>query len=88
MGSHRHAGALTYQEPHDWHAPARQNLAAALLTAGRAEEAETVYWADLTRHPENVWSLGGLLSALRAQGKNEQAALVETRLKKAGSDTR
>jgi tetratricopeptide (TPR) repeat protein len=79
----RYEDALIYQEPHDWHAPVRQNLAAALLAAGRADEAETVYWEDLKRHAENVWSLRGLLKTLEAQGKSTEAALVAARLKKA-----
>lgn len=72
--------ALIYQEPHDWHAPARQNLAAVLLAAGRADEAEVVLWEDLKRNPEHVWSLSLLAKALRAQGKAEDAAAVEARL--------
>jgi tetratricopeptide (TPR) repeat protein len=78
----RYEDALVYQEPHDWHAPARQNLAAALLAAGRADEAETVYWEDLKRNAESGWSLAGLLQALEAQGKKDAARLVEARLRK------
>lgn len=72
--------ALIYQEPHDWHAPARQNLASVLLAAGRADEAETVLWEDLKRNPEQVWSLELLARALRAQDKAAEARGVETRL--------
>lgn len=79
----RHEDALIYQEPHDWHAPARQNLAAVLMAAGRPDEAETVYWEDLKRHPEIGWSLAGLAAALRAQGKADEAAFVEARYRKA-----
>jgi tetratricopeptide (TPR) repeat protein len=82
----RYEDALVYTEPHDWHAPARENLAAVLLAAGRADEAETVYWEDLKRHAESGWSLRGLLKALTAQGKHEEAALVEARLRKAWRD--
>ncbi|HUE86129.1 MAG TPA: hypothetical protein VMO26_08630 [Vicinamibacterales bacterium] len=82
----RYEDALIYQEPHDWHMPARLNLAAVLLAAGRADEAETVYWEDLKRNAESGWSLAGLLEALEAQGKHEAAALVETRLRKAWRD--
>ncbi len=32
----RYEDALVYQEPPDWHVPARQNLAIALLAANRA----------------------------------------------------
>lgn len=83
----RYEDALVYQEPHDWHAPARQNLAAVLFAAGRLDEAETVYWEDLKRHAESGWSLAGLRDVLKAQGKSDQAALVETRLRKAWKDS-
>jgi tetratricopeptide (TPR) repeat protein len=82
----RYEDALIYQEPHDWHAPARENLAAVLLAAGRADEAETVYWEDLKRNAESGWSLSGLLEALKAQDKHEDAALVEARLRKTWRD--
>ena len=59
----------------------RQNLGAVLLEAGRADEAETVYWEDLRKNPGNGWSLYGLLQALKAQGKADDAALVETALR-------
>jgi tetratricopeptide (TPR) repeat protein len=54
-----------------------------LLEAGRAREAETVYWEDLKRNPENGWALLALSQALEAQGKSEQAALVRARFQKA-----
>jgi tetratricopeptide (TPR) repeat protein len=82
----RYEDALVYQEPHDWHAPARQNLAAVLHAAGRLDEAETVYWEDLKRNAESGWSLAGLLETLKAQGKKDQAALIEARLRRAWRD--
>lgn len=75
--------ALVYTEPAEFHYPPRQALGAALLEAGRAGEAETVYWDDLRRNRENGWSLYGLMQALKAQGKNYDAALAEARFKKA-----
>jgi tetratricopeptide (TPR) repeat protein len=75
--------ALVYTEPAEFHFPPRQALGAVLLEAGRAGEAETVYWEDLRRNKETGWSLFGLMQALKAQGKNEDAALVEARFKKA-----
>jgi hypothetical protein len=42
-----------------------------------------VYWDDLRRHPNNGWALYGLLQALRAQKKTEDAAVVEARFKTA-----
>ncbi len=75
--------ALVYTEPAEFHFPPRQALGAVLLEANRPAEAETVYWEDLKRNRENGWSLFGLLQALKAQGKNGDAALVEARFKKA-----
>ena len=75
--------ALVYTEPADWHYPVRQSLGAVLLQAGRAAEAETVYWEDLRRNPENGWSLFGLMKSLEAQGKTEQAEEIEQRFRKA-----
>ncbi len=73
----RFEDALVYTEPEEWHYPPRHALAAMLLAAGRAREAETVYWDDLRRHPENGWALRGLADALEAQGRSGEAA--ETR---------
>jgi tetratricopeptide (TPR) repeat protein len=75
--------ALVYTEPSEWHYPPRQILADVLLQAGRPAEAATVYWADLKRNPDNGWSLHGLSLALRAQGKADEAAVVEKRFEKA-----
>jgi tetratricopeptide (TPR) repeat protein len=79
----RYEDGLIYQEPPDWHAPARQNLGAVLLEAGRADEAEAVFWEDLKKYPENGWSLFGLQQAFEAQGKKDDAARVAERFKKA-----
>jgi tetratricopeptide (TPR) repeat protein len=76
---------LIYNEPPDWHVPVRQSLGAVLLEAGRPAEAEAVYWQDLQLNRENGWSLFGLMQSLRAQGKEEQAVLVEKRFRKAWS---
>ena len=75
--------ALVYIEPPDWYLPTRQALGAVLLQAGRAAEAEAVYWEDLRRYPHNGWSLFCLAQSLRSQGKNEEAALAEQRFQKA-----
>ena len=75
--------SLVYTEPEEWHYPPRQALGAVLLEAGRAAEAETVYWEDLRRHADNGWSLFGLAQALRAQGKTDEAAAVQARFDKA-----
>ena len=83
----RYEDALIYQEPADWHAPVRQNLGAVLLDAGRPDEAAAVFWEDLKKNPENGWSLYGLMQALKAQKKDEEAALVEARFRKAWKDS-
>jgi tetratricopeptide (TPR) repeat protein len=72
--------ALVYTEPSEWAFPPRHALGAVLLAAGRASEAENVFWQDLKRHRENGWALTGLAKALRAQDKRELAAVVEKRL--------
>jgi tetratricopeptide (TPR) repeat protein len=82
----RFEDALIYTEPHDWHAPARQNLASVLLAANRADEAETVLWEDLKRNPEHGWTLMLLARALRAQDKTDEAALIDARLAKSWKD--
>ncbi len=74
---------LVYTEPAEWHYPVRHALAAVLLQAARAKEAETVYWDDLRRNPENGWALFGLAEALKAQQRDADAALVEARRAKA-----
>jgi tetratricopeptide (TPR) repeat protein len=83
----RYEDSLIYQEPSDWHAPVRQNLGAVLLEAGRPDEAEAVFWEDLKKNPENGWSLFGLVQALRAQGKNDDAAMAEARFRKVWKDS-
>jgi len=65
-----------YNEPPDWFFPVRQLLGAQLLIAGRAAEAESVYREDLKRNPANGWSLYGLATALRAQGRTREAGRV------------
>ncbi|HEY7056027.1 MAG TPA: hypothetical protein VH458_05860, partial [Vicinamibacterales bacterium] len=82
----RYEDALVYNEPPDWPAPVRQTLGAVLLAAGRAGEAETVYWEDLKKNPGNGWSLFGVAQALKAQGKADEAAAAETRFRAAWKD--
>ena len=57
-----------------------------LLAAGRADEAEAVFWEDLRKNPENGWSLFGLVQALKAQGKDADAAAAEARFTKVWKD--
>ncbi|MGH9330990.1 MAG: hypothetical protein ACRD09_11135 [Vicinamibacterales bacterium] len=82
----RYEDSLIYQEPSDWHSPVRHALGAVLFKAGRADEAEAVYWQDLKINAENGWSLYGLMLALEAQGKKDDAALVRKRFEKVWKD--
>jgi tetratricopeptide (TPR) repeat protein len=64
---------LRYDEPEPLNFSAGDWLGAALLEAGRYEDAELVYRTSLEQHPDNGWSYYGLEKALRAQGKDAQA---------------
>jgi tetratricopeptide (TPR) repeat protein len=72
-----------FTEPPPWYFPVRQALGAVLLQAGRARDAEQVYRDDLTRNPNNGWSLFGLAQSLRAQGKTAEASRVDASFQKA-----
>jgi tetratricopeptide (TPR) repeat protein len=74
---------LNYDEPADWFFPVRHLLGAELLQSGHAREAEAVYREDLRRNAENGWALFGLVQALRAAGKAQEAGEVEIRFRKA-----
>ena len=67
---------LNYTEPPDWSQSVRLYLGAALLEAGRPEEAEAVYRQDLEWNQQNGWANFGLYQALSAQGKSAEAAIV------------
>lgn len=73
----RREDALLYGEPPEWTVPVRHDLGDVLLLAGRFDEAEQVFREDLERFPKNGWSLHGLATALRAQGRDVEAAAVD-----------
>ena len=77
---------LRYNEPPDWYFPLRHYLGAMLLDAGRPNEAEVVYAADLRRNPENGYSLFSLKIALEQQGKHNDAQVVAKRFERAWAD--
>ncbi len=68
---------LYYTEPVDWYYPVRESLGAALLAAGKAQEAEQVFRVDLKKNPRNPRSLYGLMEALRMETREADAAWVE-----------
>lgn len=75
--------ALAYNEPADWLLPVRPYLGAALLDAGRANEAAQAYAQDLDVYPKNGWSLYGLAKAQRKMGDVKSAKQNEKRYRDA-----
>lgn len=75
--------SLLYNEPPDWYFPVRHILGAVLLEAGRAKEAEVVYWEDLRRNPGNGYSLFGLHRSLILREDIASAAEIQRRFEKA-----
>ncbi|MDF2234191.1 hypothetical protein P2H44_16635 [Albimonas sp. CAU 1670] len=82
---------LPYDEPWGWMQPTRHALGALLLEQGRVEEAEAAYREDLGLgrklsracvHPDNVWSLRGLMQCLERRGAADTAEgkLIRQRL--------
>lgn len=66
-----------YTEPPDWSQSMRLYLGAALLDANRPEEAEEVYLSDLQWNQQSGWATFGLLQALKVQGREAEATIVE-----------
>ncbi|OUS07317.1 hypothetical protein A9Q90_05435 [Gammaproteobacteria bacterium 54_18_T64] len=71
----------SYIEPPDWPQSMRLYLGAALLAANRADAAEAVYLQDLEWNQQSGWATFGLYQAIGAQGRDEEAALIERRFK-------
>jgi tetratricopeptide (TPR) repeat protein len=78
--------ALQYDEPPAFHYPVRESLGAVLLRAGKAAEAEAVFRDDLTRNRRSGRSLFGLWHSLKAQRKDDAAALVRQQYEAAWKD--
>jgi tetratricopeptide (TPR) repeat protein len=66
--------ALHYDEPPSWMIPMRHSIGANLMKAGRFAETEQVYREDLSRVPDNGWSLYGLAESMRRQNKDTPEA--------------
>lgn len=75
--------AVQYDEPPVWYYPVRQSLAAALLRAGQAAEAEAEFRAALEKRPRDGRLLYGLMQALRAQQREAEAVLVKAQFDEA-----
>ena len=74
---------LDYSEPPLSVSPLRENLGGALLRDGQSAEAEKVFREDLRRNPGSGRSLFGLMTALDAQGKKDEASKVRSEYRKA-----
>ncbi|MGJ0484234.1 MAG: hypothetical protein ACR65R_06820 [Methylomicrobium sp.] len=77
---------LNYIEPKEWYLPPRQTLGAVLLEAGKSPEAEQAYRQDLRYHPQNGWSLYGLVLSLFEQGKVKEAESMKKQFAEVWSD--
>ncbi len=75
--------ALQYDEPPAWFYTVRQSLGAALLRAGHHAEAESVFRDALATHPRDGRLLYGLWQTLLAQGRGNEATLVEQQFTRA-----
>ena len=74
---------IPYMEPPFWYYPVRQSLGAALLTAGRTEEAVAAFQASLKNAPNDGWAIFGLMEAQKKLGDEagaeaSKAALAKT----------
>ena len=74
--------ALGYDEPPPIYLPSRHLLGAALLDAGRLDEAIAVYKEDLAKNRENGWALFGLWQALERK-HDPEAKAAQARFAKA-----
>ena len=72
--------ALPYTEPPYWYYPVRQSLGAALLKAGKLEEAEAAFRASFAKTPSNGWALRGLAAVYEKRGDKAAAAAAHKRL--------
>ena len=69
--------ATSYNEPSDWDLPVREFFGGALLASGEYARAESVFRAEIEKHPRNGRALFGLAESLRKQGKTSSAQMVQ-----------
>lgn len=74
---------IAYQEPPYWYYPVSQSLGAALLRAGKPEEASAAFRAALAQAPANGWALYGLAQSESARGAKLEAAAARKALDRA-----
>jgi len=80
--------ALNYNEPPDWDLPTREWLGQFLLANAQHAEAESVYRAELLKHPKNGRALFGLMEALRYQKKDTRKTQQAFKKAWANADTK
>lgn len=71
---------IPYQEPSYWYYPVNQSLGAALLRAGKADEASLAFQTALVQTPLNGWALYGLAQSEQARGALPEAAAARKAL--------
>jgi tetratricopeptide (TPR) repeat protein len=81
-------GQLPYMEPPFWYYPVQQSLGAALLQAGRIDEAEQAFATSLTRTRNNGWALFGLMKVHEARGDWQSAKEAASNLDRAWAGDR
>jgi tetratricopeptide (TPR) repeat protein len=65
---------IPYTEPPYWYYPVQQTLGAVLLSSGEANAAAQAFRDSLMIHPNNAWSLYGLMKA--QEGAEDPAAAI------------
>jgi tetratricopeptide (TPR) repeat protein len=73
---------LRYTEPPYWYYPVRQSLAAALMQAGRLDEALQQFQEALRRAPNNGWTYYGLAQLHKARRDPKATRAAEAQLAK------
>jgi tetratricopeptide (TPR) repeat protein len=73
---------LPYMEPPYWYYPVRQSLGAALIQAGRLDDAERALQRSLYQSPNNGWSQYGLMELYRARGDDTARRAAEETLQR------
>ena len=78
---------VNYNEPPDWDIPVREWLGRALMRNAQYAEAESVFRAEIAKHPRNGRALFGLAESLSKQGKSTSAELVRKEFEAAWKDS-
>jgi tetratricopeptide (TPR) repeat protein len=69
--------SIAYMEPPYWYYPVEQSVGAILLRMNRPEEAKDAFNRSLIMHPNNAWSLYGLMKAQEQANDPAASATAE-----------